>query len=268
MRGQNPILSASSSMTEEDSSKELYRAVRDEGEREMRRPWASLWWSGIAAGVCMSASVLGPAVMHEAGASALVSDLGYCLGFLIVVLGRLQLFTENTITTVLPVLSRPSAGALWRMTRLWGVVFVANLVGAALAAAVLTGSGMLDEPQRVALYEISLHATQIPPAAAFQRAVPAGFFIAALVWVARGTPEARFWVISGITYLVALGNFAHVVAGSVEAFVVVFQDGPAQLLSAAGFILPALAGNILGGAGLFAMLTYAQVRGELGRHSR
>jgi formate/nitrite transporter FocA (FNT family) len=86
----------------------VYEVVRQEGEIELGRPLASLWWSGVAAGIAMYSSLLALGVLNEhlpdEPWKPLVANFGYCFGFIIVVLGRLQLFTENTITAVLPLL--------------------------------------------------------------------------------------------------------------------------------------------------------------------
>jgi formate/nitrite transporter FocA (FNT family) len=115
----------------------LFETVRDAAEVELLRPTTSLWWSGIAAGLAMSTSVVARALLTlhlpaTLGSEA-ISAFGYCFGFIIVVLGRMQLFTENTITTVLPTLRRRDLRTLGLTARLWSLVFVANLVGACLA---------------------------------------------------------------------------------------------------------------------------------------
>ena len=118
----------------------IYETVRRDGEAEMDRPITSLWWSGFAAGMSISFSLLTQAILEvhlpETAWRPLVTSLGYSVGFLIVVLARQQLFTENTITAVLPLLAEPSSDRLARLGRLWGIVFAANLAGT-LCSAVL-----------------------------------------------------------------------------------------------------------------------------------
>ena len=116
------------------STKLLYEVIRRDAEEEMARPSRSLFWSGIAAGVMISFSVLGEAIlrtyMPDAPWRYLVENLGYSLGFLFVILGGLQLFTENTLTTVLPIMSDPRARMFCRVGRVWGIVIIANVIGA------------------------------------------------------------------------------------------------------------------------------------------
>ncbi|MEO6967736.1 MAG: formate/nitrite transporter family protein, partial [Rhodanobacteraceae bacterium] len=120
------------------TSRVVYQTVRTEGEEEVGRPVASLWWSGLAAGIAISSSVFVQGFLEgflpDTPWRPLISKFGYCVGFLIVVIARLQLFTENTVTPVLPLLADRTLRSLWLMLRLWAIVFVANLAGTALAA--------------------------------------------------------------------------------------------------------------------------------------
>ena len=98
---------------------QIYQVVRHEGETEMARPVTSLWWSGVAAGLSITFSVFVRAVLQhylpETGWRPLVTGSGYTVGFLLVVLARQQLFTENTITAVLPVMANPSGKNFYRL---------------------------------------------------------------------------------------------------------------------------------------------------------
>ena len=116
----------------------IFEVIRRDGIEELERPNLSLMWSGVAAGIMISLSVLGEAVFRtylpDAQWAYLVKNLGYSLGFLVVILGRMQLFTENTITTVLPLMQDPTPSMLQRVATLWGIVLLANVVGAFVAA--------------------------------------------------------------------------------------------------------------------------------------
>lgn len=241
----------------------IYEIVRREGEEELRRPAASLWWSGVAAGLSISFSPLAQAVLEQHLPDApwrpLVAGWGYALGFLIVVLARQQLFTENTITVVLPVIAEPSRGNLLRLCRLWTIVLAANLCGTFLAAAFCALSPGMPGELHAALLALADHAIAGSPLTLGFRAVPAGFLIAAMVWMIPSAEGAKFPVVALMTYAIAVCGFAHVVAGSTEMFLAILagQIGISQALF--GFLLPVLLGNMLGGTALFALLAYAQV---------
>lgn len=59
----------------------------------------------------------------------MIEKLGYAVGFIVVIMARQQLFTENTLTAVLPVIVRRKFNWLLVVLRLWGIVLVANLTG-------------------------------------------------------------------------------------------------------------------------------------------
>lgn len=246
----------------------IYETVRNHGEEEMARPAVSLWWSGVAAGLSIAFSLLAEAVLRlhlpETPWRPLVTSLGYPVGFLIVVLGRQQLFTENTITAVLPAMAEPTLANLGGLARLWGIVFLANMTGTALAAAFCAFAPALSPAQLGAMLEISRHSLAHGWLEMFFLGIPAGFLIAAMVWLLPSAGESiQFYVVGLMTYLVGVGGFAHIVAGSVEAFLLLWRGELAIGALLGGFTLPVLLGNILGGTVLFALISYAQVMSEL-----
>jgi len=245
----------------------IYEIVRRRGEEEMARPAISLWWSGVAAGLSISFSLLAQGILELylplSPWRTLVSSLGYAVGFVMVVLGRQQLFTENTITAVLPVMADFNGRSLARLGRMWAIVWIANMAGTLLAALFCTFTPVIAPELRLAMLEVSaqlVHNAWLPM---FFKAISAGFLIAAMVWLMPNAESARFWVISLFAYLIAAGGFAHIVAGSVEAFMLVAngQLGVGSMI--VGFTLPVLLGNIVGGTVLFALLSYAQVMKEI-----
>jgi len=245
----------------------IYEVVRRMGEEELARPTMSLWWSGVAAGLSISFSLLAQAVLYldlpVKEWTPLVVAAGYPAGFLLVILSRQQLFTENTITAVLPLLTSFNALNLGRVLRLWGVVFGANMVGAFLAAAFYNFTPALPPELRESAIEISRHLFINDPTEMFVKGVPSGFLIAAMVWLAPNADTAKFHMISLLTYLIAVCGFAHIVAGSVEAFLLLLAgELPiGQLLGQ--FMMPVLVGNIIGGTVLFALISHAQVMSEI-----
>ncbi len=247
----------------------IYEIVRRYGEDEMARPATSLWWSGLAAGLSMSFSLLAQAIlaMHlpDAEWRRLVTALGYPVGFVMVVLSRQQLFTENTITVVLPVMAHPTARNFASGARMWGIVLAANLVGTLLAALLATFAPVVSPELRASMLAVSREAMQYGGVDMAFRAVTSGFLMAAMVWLIPAAEGAQFYVIFLMTYLIGVGDFSHIVAGSVEAFLLVANGGLGIGAWLGRFFLPVLAGNIVGGTVLFALLSYAQVMKEIRR---
>lgn len=245
----------------------IYEAIRLEGEEELARNFRALWWSGVAAGLAISTSVMAKAsfeaVLPDEAWTPAVSNLGYALGFVIVILGRMQLFTENTITPVLSLLRNPQRRTFLGTARLWAIVLSANLVGCLVAAAALT-LGVVPPPQMAMVLALSSHYAEVEALQHLLWGIPAGFLLAALVWIMPRLEGAGAVLgIVVVTYIIGLAGLSHVVAGSTELFVMVLAGelglGDALLTG----VLPAFVGNVIGGTGMFATLTYAQLREEL-----
>ena len=247
----------------------IYEVIRRDGEEEMERPLSALFWSGIAAGIMISLSVLGESIFRtylpDAGWRYLLENLGYSLGFLVVILGRMQLFTENTITTVLPVMTEPTRSNFWCSARLWMVVLFANVIGAFAVAALFAFTSAIPDELRPAIEELSKHATGFAPLEGFARAIPAGVLVAAIVWMLPQSEGTEFWVIVTFTWLIAAGDFTHIVAGSVEMAYLAWQAQISFTDALFGFFIPVFAGNVVGGTVIFALLAHSQVREELER---
>ena len=245
----------------------IYEVVCRLGEEEMARPVFSLWWSGVAAGMSISFSLLAQAILHthlpDAPWRPLVADFGYTVGFIMVIMSRQQLFTENTITAVLPVIATFSFDNLTKMARLWAVVLLANFAGTLFAALFSTFAPVISSELLQGMLEISRQILGHSWPEMFFKGIAAGFLIAALVWLIPGAETAQFYVIVLMTYLISVGNFMHVVAGSVEAFLLLLNSELSWLTLLTGFLLPVLAGNIVGGTALFTLIAYAQVVKEI-----
>lgn len=246
----------------------IYEAIRREGDYELSRPLSALWWSGVVAGLAISMSVFCKGfltqILPDADWAPAITNLGYTVGFLIVILGRMQLFTESTITPILPLFLEPTWPKLYRIARLWGIVFLANMLGCAAAALVLDYIRFLPPEQFDGILTVSRHYAEATAVENFFWGIPAGFTMAALVWILpRMEGAGEVLVILSLTYMIGLGGMSHVVAGATELFILVGlgELGPGTAIF--GGVLPAFAGNVLGGTGIFAALTFAQLREEI-----
>jgi formate/nitrite transporter FocA (FNT family) len=245
----------------------IYEIVRRHGEEEMARPIVSLWWSGVAAGISISFSLLAQAILQtglpDAPWRPLVADLGYSAGFIMVVMSRQQLFTETTVTAVLPVIAGFSWKSLGALGRMWSVVLIANFAGTLFAALFCTFTPVLTPELFSSMLDISHHILGHSLPEMFFRGVAAGFLMAAMVWLIPSAEAAQFHVIVLMTYLISAGNFMHIVAGSVEAFLLVLNGQLTWLALLGHFAIPTLLGNIVGGTALFGLIAYAQVMKEI-----
>ncbi len=249
------------------NARELHRAVREEGQEELNRPTRSLFWSGVAGGLAITASLIAEGALAShlppSPMRSIYIAMGYPIGFLIVVLGRMQLFTESTVTAMLPLVTEPSSNALMRTLRLWGIVLGANFTGTAITAAAFAFLPLGDPTLLAGMLEVSQKITEHAPFDTFLNAIPAGFMIAIIAWSLPNARDQAFLVISAITYVVAIGGFSHSVVGSNETFLLLFSGNIGFAQGIFGFLMPAVLGNLFGGAGLFALLAHAQVSEEM-----
>jgi formate/nitrite transporter FocA (FNT family) len=245
----------------------IYEVVRRLGEEEMARPATSLWWSGVAGGISISFSLLAQAILEtslpDTSWRGLITSFGYSIGFLIVILGRQQLFTESTITVVLPVLKNVTRDNLRRMARLWAIVLVANLAGTLFAALFCSLTPVVPDKLFEGMMSISRVLLDYGWWDMLFRGITSGFLMAALVWMIPTAEALKFHVITLMTWLIAVGGFTHIVAGSLEAWLLVLSGDWSLAWMLWEFMVPVLIGNMIGGTALFAMISYAQVMEEI-----
>ena len=247
-------------------AKEIHDLVLEEGEDEIERGFGSLAWSGLAAGLSMGFSFLVMSIMRGALPdrpwAILIDGTGYTVGFLIAVLGRQQLFTESTLTAVLPVLSRSSHGTIAKLLRLWVIVLAANLIGTIIFAWLISHEGLFKPQTWTALNEISTESLQSSFWPMLIKSVLSGWLIALMVWMLPGAGPAQVLIIMILTYVVAIGQFSHMVAGSVEAAFAVLTGHASALDYLFKFAVPTLIGNTIGGVSLVAILNHAPLRSD------
>jgi formate/nitrite transporter FocA (FNT family) len=220
----------------------IHEVVRRHGDEEMERPVLSLLFSGLAGGIGICASILAQAqiemLLPAAAWRPLVASLGYTVGFLIVILGHLQLFTESTLSAVIPVATHPALANVLRLLRFWGLVLGANLVGTLLVAVTFDQQWIVTAQQHQAMIDMSHHLLSRDFATALRMGIPAGFLIAAVPWTLPSAKGQEFWVIVVLTYLIALGGFGHVVAGSGEAWLLALAGQTSFAHALLGMIVP------------------------------
>ena len=245
----------------------IHEIIREQGQVELERSFGGLSFSALAAGLSIGFSFVVQAYLQSGLPDTpwrrLVSGFGYTMGFLIVILGQQQLFTETTLTALIPALTHRDVATLIRTLRVWAIVLAANLVGTVLFAAALAFSGVVPAQTVVAMRDIAQHVFGEPPMTVFVGGIAAGWLIGLTVWLLPGAGTSRPLIIILLTYAIALCQFPHVIAGSVESLYAVFV-GEARLGGYfTRFLIPTLLGNTLGGTALVALLNHAPIAGEL-----
>ena len=245
----------------------VYEIIRRDGAEELDRPTAALIFSGIAAGLVISFSFVFKAIIAsyiptDAIWTDLITNFGYTIGFLIAILGHMQLFTENTITTVVPLFKPFTLDKLRAVGRLWGIVFLCNIIGTALASLFFLTTDLFTPNIDKALDELAHHVGSFSAIQNLLKGVMSGLLISALVWMLPSVSN-KFLVIFFMTYLIGLGDFTHVVVGSTEMSYLVWQGEASLGEYLFNFLIPTTIGNIIGGTGVFTLLIYGQVTEEL-----
>ena len=242
----------------------IHEIVRDQGEEELDRSLAGLAWSGIAAGLSIVFSALVQATLQarlpDTEWRPLVAGFGYATGFLIVILGRQQLFTETTLTAVIPALTRRDAQTVLRALRVWVIVLTANILATWAFGGILSLPDGFSPQVKEAVIELSAHTTDAPFWHTVMTGGCAGWLIGLMVWLLPAARSSQPLVIILLTYIIAIGQFPHIIAGSVEAAFSVLQGKASFGTYLMHFLVPTFIGNAVGGTFLAALLNHAPLR--------
>jgi formate/nitrite transporter FocA (FNT family) len=240
-----------------------HEVIRRMGERELERSASALAWSGLAAGLSMGFSLVTEGLLRahlpDAPWRPLVAKLGYSVGFLIVILGSQQLFTENTLTPILPLMVKRDRETFGKVATLWGAVLLANIAGAFLFALVIAHTPLFSNEAQQAFAAIGTEAMAGTFGTIFVRAIFAGWLVAIMVWMLPAAESSHVAVIIIVTYVIGIGGFAHIIAGAVEISFLITRGTISFATGLTDFIVPTLLGNVLGGISIVAALNHAQV---------
>lgn len=244
---------------------EIFDAATDNARSELNRSWRALALSGLAGGITLGLTAISVAatraLLGDGAWQQFVAYLLYPTGFIAVIIGRSQLFTENTLYPVILVLDE--RGHLLATLRLWVAVFSTNILGAFCFALLAIRTDALRPDTYHALVQLGTDAAFGTFAHIFWSGVVGGWLIALVAWMVTAShwtigQVAMIWL---LTFIVGLGHFAHCVVTSCE----ILSATVAGSVSAGAYLhwlLPATLGNIFGGVGIVSILNYGQVRQE------
>lgn len=244
---------------------EIYAAAVRIGEDELKRSSTGLALSGLAAGLAMGLTGLGSAAILADGGDGvgrhLLATLLYPLGFIVVIVGRAQLFTENTLFPVVLVLDRRRH--LRNTLRLWAVVFIANVGGALLFAVLMIKCGAVSAEVAGALSRLGSQTVQGGFGHLFWAGVAGGWIIALMAWLVTASrfTIGQIALVYLMTFVVGAAGLAHCIAGSTEALSAVLA-GQVSVGTYLAWLLAATLGNTVGGVVMVSLLNYGQVMGS------
>lgn len=240
-----------------------------EGLAELRRPMDSLFLSALSAGLDIGFGPLLMAVtltlagtgggLDEPIVTFMVAN-AYSVGFILVILGRSELFTEHTTLAVLPVLDGRASPA--RLARLWGIVYAGNIVGGVgFAAFAVLVAPALKAVEAGAFVKIASKLVAPDPWVLFAGAIFAGWLMGLLSWLVGAAQEtiSRVFFVWLVTTVIALAGLPHCIVGNVEVLLGLLAGGDISWLAYGRFMVFVTAGNAVGGAVFVALLKYGHV---------
>ena len=249
------------------SAVEIHDNILEPAKKEMDRPAASLLWSALASGM-----VIGFSFLASAFAAQLVSEpyrtaaaaAAYPLGFIFVVMARSELFTENTLDPVVPLLEQRNWETFQKMLRMWGLLLAGNLVGALIFGWVLARTPVVQPELHPSMLKIATEVSSGGFGQVLYAGVFAGWLIALLSWLLAATHStpAQIVLVWLCTAPISALHFRHSIAGSVEAFYRAASGGASWGSMLGQFVVPSVIGNAIGGVLLVALLNYGQVAEE------
>lgn len=250
---------------ERPTATQIYAQVAKNARQELRRPARSLAISGFAGGITMGLTGLATAIarakLGTGGPAQFITNLLYPVGFIAVILGRAQLFTENTLYPVALVLTERRH--YFATLRLWAIVLVCNCLGALAFAALAVRTDALQPKYVESLAALGIEIANHSLSTIFWSAIIGGWIIALVAWLVSGSHSISgsvllIWLLA---FIVGLGHFAHCIASSGEVLsAVLHHQLPA--ISYLRWLWPAVLGNIVGGVGLVTLLEYGQTAEE------
>jgi formate/nitrite transporter FocA (FNT family)/nucleotide-binding universal stress UspA family protein len=241
------------------SADEVFQRIIAAADEEVTSGGRELLFSGIAAGFAISITFLLYASMSAASDSEVVGAMLYPLGFIYIIIGGYQLYTENTLPPVALTIER--LASLPALFRHWGIVLAGNFIGGAAGAVVLTYGGVFDPAAtEEALYIARKGAFETPWWSLFFKALFAGLIVAGVVWVGYAARDtiSRILVVYLAFLAIPLGNLFHVVVSFTETLYLMFHGELAVVPGMVGFVLPVLLGNTIGGVALVTVVNYFQ----------
>jgi len=243
------------------STDEIFQRVLATGSEEINSSPRILTFSGIGAGIAITFTFVAHAALAGATPGAEITPVDhllYPIGFIYIVIGRYQLFTEQTITPVSLVLIR--LASVPALLHVWGLVLTANLIGVVAGTAFIVFGSVLNPPAIEAGLTFGEEAIAKSPWSLFSRAVIAGAIVAGMVWLEHAAREsvARFLLVYLFILVIPATGLYHIVVSTADATFLLLHGVSSVSTVVFEFLLPVLAGNTLGGVGLVTLLNYGQ----------
>jgi formate/nitrite transporter FocA (FNT family) len=251
--------------TSRPQAHEIFDQAAQNGREELSRSSRALAVSGLAGGFTMGLTPMAVAIVRSLlpsnPTSDLISYLFYPVGFIAVIVGRAQLFTENTLYPVVLVLTERRH--FLNTLRLWAIVLAANVAGAFLFAYLAVRTPSLEPKVVEELVKLGTDMVAVSTSNIFWSGVLGGWLIALVAWVVTASQwtigqVAMVWL---LTFVVGAGHFSHSIATSNEILAASI-GGPVPMSSFFHWLAFAVSGNVVGGVSIVSLLNWGQVHAE------
>ena len=246
---------------------EIFEETRKEGRRRLARPILETATTALVGGFDVAIGVAAYAMADASTTTRFGSDVGHLagalafgIGFVFVVVGRSELFTENFLVPVVG-LERGNRSSYAKLLELWAAALVLNVVGGALLALILTTHGVLTGSSADAIVRLADHVGNYSSGTAFWSAVVAGALMTLMTWFVEGAAASMgvrivmAWIVGSV---IVLGTFNHAVVSQVE---LVFGMRYGASVDMSGFFANlglSVGGNLVGGLGLVTFARFIQ----------
>jgi formate/nitrite transporter FocA (FNT family) len=248
----------------------LWEQGVEEGERRLRRRPLSAAATGLVGGFDVMIGVAVDTVLAGALSSvmplklaAVIGAVVFGIGFVLISIGRSELFSENFLIPVGAVLERRRPARL--LLRMWIPTLLANVAGMFILALIFSTPGVLDHRAVIAAGHVADVLAARSALAAFASAVLAGLVMTLWTWlgIALRTDIARALVALVIGFTIAAPVMNHVIVGTGEMmFGVLGGASHATWADVGTNFLLALAGNLVGGTMFVTLTRFLQARTE------
>lgn len=239
------------------TTEDVFERIIQVADEEVRTNTRELLFSALAAGFAITLTFFLYASMYAStGGHPILKALLYPLGFIYIVLGGYQLFTENTLPPVALLFERMTT--VLNVLRVWVIVLIGNFIGGALGAIALAKSGVFGSQAAEAGIMLAQSTLSTPFGALFFKAMFAGFIVAGVVWLdysARDT-IARFILVYIAFFAIPLTGLKHIVITFTEMSYLWLSTGGSLLTYLGSAVVPVLLGNIVGGVLLVTVVNY------------
>ncbi len=241
------------------SADEVFQRIVAAADEEITAGSRELFFSGLAAGFAITITfLLYVSLTNSTGGDPVLSALLYPLGFIYIIIGGYQLYTENTLPPVALTLER--IASIPALLRNWIVVLAGNFTGGTLGAAALAWGGVLSADEATVAADLASKGIETAGPVLFAKAAFAGLIVAGVVWVEYAARDtiSRLVVVYFAFLSIPIGGLFHVVVSYTEMIYLVLLGELGVLLGLRAFVVPVLLGNTLGGVVLVTVVNYFQ----------